>query len=110
MIGKCLSEKGCDGIMEAQRLDYPLQRGRRKIIVPAVEVWVCTKCGERVFPYESSRQIEAYRRYSGTVSLRIDPPLHADLAERARKSHRSLNEEITHLLKSSIQQTAPEAV
>lgn len=95
--------------MEVQCLDYPLRRGRKKIIVPAVEVWVCTTCGERVFPYESSRKIEACKHYSGTVSLRIEPPLHAHLVELARKSHRSLNQEITHLLKAGLQQTELEA-
>jgi YgiT-type zinc finger domain-containing protein len=95
--------------MEVQHLDYPLRRGRKKIIVPAVEVWVCTTCGERVFPYESSRRIEAYKRYSGDVSLHIEPPLHADLVERARNSHRSLNQEITHLLKVSLQRAKSEA-
>jgi YgiT-type zinc finger domain-containing protein len=92
IIGKCLSESECEGLMEVQSVDYPLRCGRKKIIVPEVEVWVCLKCGERVFPYESSRRIEAYKRYSG-----------------ARKSHRSLNQEITHLLKASLRQTGSDA-
>jgi YgiT-type zinc finger domain-containing protein len=91
--------------MTVQSIDYVLHRGRQKIVVPEVEVWVCEKCGERVFPYESSRRIETYKLYSGMVSLRIEPSMHARLAERAKQSHRSLNQEIVHLLKAGLRQS-----
>jgi YgiT-type zinc finger domain-containing protein len=103
---RCLADTGCQGTIEVQHITYPLKVGKKTIEVPDVEVWVCQRCGERFYPAASSRKIEAYKRYSGKFNVRVDPELHARLARQAEAHHRSLDQEISHLLERGVRRSA----
>ncbi|MBI3950070.1 MAG: toxin-antitoxin system HicB family antitoxin [Acidobacteria bacterium] len=103
---RCLADTDCQGTVEIQSVTYPLKVGKKTIEVPNVEVWVCQQCGERFYPAESSRKIETYKRYSGLLTVRVDPELHARLARQAQAHHRPLNQEISHLLEQGLRRSA----
>jgi YgiT-type zinc finger domain-containing protein len=102
----CPSESNCEGALRGKTIDYRFRYQGREIVVPDVEVWVCDGCGEQVFPYESARKIETYKKYSGRLNLRINPEMHAELARRAKEHHQSLNQETSQLLEASLNLTA----
>jgi YgiT-type zinc finger domain-containing protein len=95
------------GRTRIQRIAHELvsKQGKR-VVIPDLDVEVCDHCGERVFDLAAVRQIEAYKRYSGRVLLRLDPELHRRLAELAKAHHRSLNEEMNLRLRESLSHVA----
>jgi len=93
---KCISEKKCSGIMVEKQIDLKLKRGKKKVTIPEVCVWECDRCGEQMFPYESAEKVEAYKEYSGRLLVRVDPLTHKRIIEKAKKDHRSLNQEISY--------------
>lgn len=102
----CLSEKGCNGSLHLKRTEYTIRLKDRAATIPDVEVWECDRCGERFYPYETSRKIDVYKEYSGRLMLRLEPEIHWKLTKIAKKHHRSINQEINYLLESGIQGAA----
>jgi len=88
--------------MQIETIDYRFHYQGRDITVPGVAVWVCDHCGEQVFPYESARKIETYKKYSGRLHLCVPPELHAELARRAQKHHQSVNQEAYQILELAL--------
>ncbi len=100
----CLSDRQCDGHLNLKRIDHTIKLKDRTVIVPDIEVWECDQCGERFYPYEASKKIDLYKEYSGRLMLRIEPELHWRLTRIAKKHHRSLNQEVNHLLENTLKQ------
>ncbi|MBU4590790.1 MAG: toxin-antitoxin system HicB family antitoxin [Candidatus Omnitrophica bacterium] len=98
----CLSDKQCDGHLILKHIDHTIKLKNRTVIVPDVEVWECDKCGERFYTYEASKKIDLYKEYSGRLMLRIEPEIHWKLTRIAKKHHRSLNQEVNHLLENTL--------
>jgi YgiT-type zinc finger domain-containing protein len=98
----CPADSDCQGTLRVDTREYRFHYHGREIIVPDVTIWVCDRCGEPVFPYESARKIETYKKYSGRLNLRIDPELHAELARRAEQHQRSVNQEAAQLLEAGL--------
>jgi len=98
----CLSDKDCDGNLILKRIDHIIKLKDRTVKVPDIEVWECDKCGERFFPFEASKKIDLYKEYSGRLMLRLEPKIHFILVRIAKKHHRSLNQEINHLLENAL--------
>jgi len=94
----CLSDTKCTGYLIRKRVTRTINLKGRTVTVPDVEVWECDKCGEHFFPYEASKKLESGKKYSGRIMLRLKPETHRILDKMAKKHHRSLNQEITHLL------------
>jgi predicted HicB family RNase H-like nuclease len=67
-----------------------------------LELLECDTCKDRFYPSEAMKKISAYKKYSGKFVLRVDPTLHAELANAANKHHRSLNQEVSHLLEEAL--------
>jgi YgiT-type zinc finger domain-containing protein len=103
---RCLADTDCQGTIEVQHITYPLKVGKKTILVPDVEVWVCQRCGERFYPAESSRKIEAYKHYSGRLNVRINPELQAQLARQAKEHQRPLEQEVSELLEQGLRRSA----
>lgn len=102
----CLSEKGCSGSLHLKRTKHAIRLKDRAVTIPDVEAWECDRCGERFYPYETSRKIDIYKEYSGRLMLRLEPEIHCKLTKIAKKHHRSINQEINYLLDSGIQGVA----
>ncbi|MCK4248408.1 MAG: toxin-antitoxin system HicB family antitoxin [Candidatus Omnitrophica bacterium] len=102
----CLSDKHCKGHLVLRRVDHTIKLKNKIVLVPNIEVWECDLCGERFFPYETSKKIDLYKEYSGRLMLRLEPELHCKLIRMAKKDHRSLNQEIHHLLEDLTEQTS----
>ena len=47
--------------------------------------------------------VEPRKEYSGKFNLRVPPPVHAQLVERAASDGRSLNQWVTEVLKKAVQ-------
>jgi len=94
----CLSDKNCNGYLIRKRVSRTIKLKNRTVTVPDVEVWECDKCGEYFFPYEASKKMEPDKKYSGRIMVRLKPETHRMLDKMARKHHRSLNQEINHLM------------
>ncbi len=98
----CLSNKPCAGQLILKRVNYKIKLKDKIVSVPDVEVWECDLCGERFYPYEASKKIDLYKEYSGRLMLRLEPEVHWRLARVAHKHHRSLNQEVNHLLETTL--------
>mgnify|MGYP001564351522 FL=1 len=98
----CLSDKHCNGHLSLQRVDHIIKLKDKTVTVPDIEVWECDRCGEHLYPYETSKKIDLYKEYSGRIMLRLEPDLHWKLVRTAKKHHRSLNQEIYYLLESQV--------
>ena len=98
----CLSDKHCDGHLMLKRVDHTIKLKNRTVLVPNIEVWECDRCGEQFYPYEASKKIDLYKEYSGRLMLRLEPETHWKLARIAKKHHRSLNQEVNHLLENTL--------
>lgn len=98
----CLSDKHCSGRLKLKHINYAIKLKDRSVSVPDVEVWECDCCKERFYPYEASKKIDLYKKYSGKFMLRLEPEIHWKLARIAKKHHRSLNQEVNHLLESTL--------
>jgi len=92
----------CDGKFIKKYITYRQKISGKEIEIPEVEVFECNNCAEKIYPYKSAEQIEAYKNYSGRFVLRTDPILHKKLVEKAKKEKRSLNQEISMLLEKSL--------
>ncbi len=95
---QCLSETPCHGQLHFKIIEHKLNVKGKIIAIPNIKVWECDLCGERFYPYESSKKIDLYKQYSGRIMLRINPEIHSELVQIAKKHHRSLNQEINYLL------------
>ncbi len=54
---------------------------------------------------ERIRKEARQNKYTGRLTLRLDPLLHQEMAIQAKANHRSLNNEITFRLKQSLETT-----
>lgn len=98
----CLSDSRCAGQLILKRVNYKIKLKDKTISVPDVEIWECDLCGERFYPYESSKKIDLYKEYSGRLMLRLEPEIHWKLARVAHRHHRSINQEINYLLETTL--------
>ena len=103
MTQKCIFKKNCSGKIIKTVTNYSLKINNKEIVVPDVEILKCDTCGEEMFPYKSAEKIEAYKNYSGRFIIRANPLLHKKLIEKAKKDHRSLNQEVTHILTNQLE-------
>lgn len=99
---QCLSETPCNGHLQLKNIEHKLNVKGKTITIPDLKVWECNLCGEHFYPYESSKEIDFYKQYSGRIMLRLNPKLHANLVQFAQKDHRSVNQEINYLLERAI--------
>lgn len=99
----CLSEKQCNGHLNLKRVACTLKLKDKTVSVPDVEIWECNRCGERFYPYEASKKIDLFKKYSGRFMLRLEPKLHWKLVRIARKHRRSLNQQINYLLENYLE-------
>ena len=98
----CLSEKSCSGHLHTTQIDHTIKMDDRTISIPNIEVLKCDRCGERFYPYDSSKKIDLYKEYSGRFMVRLSPECHWKLAQLAKRHHRSLNQEIHYLLENTL--------
>lgn len=101
---KCMSEehKECKGRLHSIKIDEKIKTPSGVIKMHDLDVLECDHCKERFYPAKTLKKISAYKKYSGKFVLRIDPVLHAELITKAKKHHRSLNQEVSHLLEDSL--------
>lgn len=92
----------CNGKLIKKYINYHQKISGKEIEIPDIEIFECDNCSEKIYPYKSAEQIEAYKNYSGRFVLRTNPVLHKRLVERAKKDRRSLNQEISILLEKSL--------
>lgn len=91
-----------DGVVRPQLIDYVFRKGHEEYRVKQAQVGLCEHCGEVITPLETERRIDRVLKYSGEFRLRIDPELHARLAEAAERHHRSMTKEIEYRLVQSL--------
>lgn len=98
---QCLSGSGCTGHLYPKHMDYKLKVSGKTVVVPDIEVLECDTCKERFFPYEASKKIDLYKEHSGRLMLRLNPEIHAKIIILSKRHHRSLNQEINHILEKT---------
>jgi hypothetical protein len=105
---KCISEehKDCKGTLHSIKVDERIKTPNGFLKLRDLEVLECDQCKDRFYPAKSLKKISAYKKYSGKFVLRIDPILHAELITEAQKNHRSLNQEVSHLIEGSLLHTS----
>ena len=101
----CISEENpsCKGLLHSVRIDKKIKTLGGMVTLRDLEVLECSICKERFYPAAALKKISAQKKYSGKFVLRVAPELHATLAEKAQKHHRSLNQEVAHLLETALQ-------
>lgn len=50
----------CDGKVKKVKEDWVGEYRGQKYIVPALEYYMCEKCGERIYSREAMKQIESF--------------------------------------------------
>ena len=101
---RCLSEDhpDCKGVLQSIKIDKKIKTSKGKVTLHDVEVLECDVCKEQFYPAKTLKLISAYKKYSGKFLLRVDPLLHAEIVTKAKKHHRSLNQEVSYLLEEAL--------
>ena len=102
---KCFSEENpdCKGIVYPVKVDEVVKNEVGTITLHDLEILQCDTCKEKFYPSKAIKKISAYKKYSGKFVLRVDPALHSELSTKAKQHHRSLNQEVIHLLEEALQ-------
>ena len=104
--GLACNDPECSGQYVPKRRDITMKRKRGSVVIRDTEYWECEVCGGFVTAREEVERIRKESRqqnqYTGRLTLRLDPALHQEIAERAKANHRSLNNEIAYRLKESL--------
>jgi len=101
---RCFSEEhqNCKGILQTIKIDKKIKTPKGSITLHDIEVLECDTCKDRFYPAKTLKIISAYKKYSGKFVLRVNPLLHAEIATKAKKHHRSLNQEVSYLLEDAL--------
>ncbi len=87
------------------KLDYKIKDEHgREFVVPDLEVEECDLCGEQIFNMEAVRKARQVMGTAEKLSIRLKPDLRARLINRAKRSKRSLNEEVQLLIEESLRE------
>ncbi len=93
------------GTTRTIRIDYKIKDERGlEFVVPDLEVKECDFCGELIFNMAALRKARQQMGATEKLSIRLKPDLHATLLSRAKRSKRSLNEEVQHLIEESLRE------
>ena len=91
------------GHMVKKTMDYEIvDTLNRKTVIPNIEVDTCDACGERFFGYEAAVKLEEIKKKGSLITLYINPELQKRIKNSADKHERSFEEEVNHLLETTL--------